>query len=150
MTIVRALAEDNAVLTDLTIASKAYWDYSKEQIDAWIPDLTITSAYIEEHAVFKLIKEEEVIGYYSYCMQENNQVLLDNMFISPDHIGTGMGGVLMDDLLARTNSEGISAIITYSDPNSEEFYIHFGFEQIGKEPTSIENRFLPILEKLSP
>jgi hypothetical protein len=33
------------------------------------------------------------------------------------------------------------------DPHAEQFYFRNGFKVVGQLPTSIERRFLPVLEK---
>jgi GNAT superfamily N-acetyltransferase len=148
MRITEAVPEDHQALTELTIESKSYWGYSESQIKEWGPDLRITREYIEQKKVFKLSVEDKIIAYYSYYSIKNKEILLDNMFVSPLFIRKGIGGVLMNHFLEQAVSEKKLSITTYSDPNSEAFYIHFGFEVIGREPTSIENRFLPILRKV--
>ena len=147
MRIIEAKQEDHVALSLLTIGSKSYWNYSKEQIEEWIPVLTITPEYIEQNPVFKLVQNDQIIGYYSYHAHKEGEVLLDNLFISPAFMGKGIGTMLMNDFFDRVQSNGTSAIVLYSDPNAAAFYIKFGFELIGNEPTSIKNRFLPILRK---
>lgn len=147
MIIIPATPEDHQVLTDLTIKSKSYWDYSSEQIKEWLPDLTISPDYIAQNGVFKLIQDEQVIAYYSYYYVKKEEVFLDNFFISPEFIGKGFGRMLMDHLLKHAATENIKSVEGYADPNAELFYAKFGFETIRRMPTSIKNRFLPVMRK---
>ena len=91
MLIEKAISEDHLSLTDLTIRSKSFWNYSEQQIKEWIPVLTISEAYIQEKEVYKLVKDDEIIAYYSYVANSPNVVLLDNLFVSPEYIGKGVG-----------------------------------------------------------
>lgn len=147
MYITKATIEDHPTLTTITIQSKAHWGYSVEQMKLWTNDLTITPDYIEKNDVFCLVVDDEIIAYYSIHRTPEDEVLLDNLFISPTHIGKGFGRLLLNNFLDRVKADGISEVKLYSDPHSEDFYRHFGFEVIGKMETSIEGRFLPIMRR---
>ena len=146
MTITEASINDNEVLTDITKKSKAYWGYSEEQILKWNESLTITKEYIETNSVFKLMDNDKSIGYYSYLIKDEKNVILDNLFILPEYIGTGLGKYLMSDFLNRMKNENFEKITLNSEPNAENFYLKFGFEKIGEFETSIKDRFMPIME----
>ncbi|WP_281234987.1 GNAT family N-acetyltransferase [Flavobacterium gelatinilyticum] len=146
MNIQKAKIEDHIRLTEITKKSKAYWGYSEEQMEKWSNNLTITIDYIETNPVFNLVEENQIVGYYSYLKQEDNQVKLDNLFILPEYIGKGFGSFLMNDFLERMRNEKCKKIILDSEPNAEQFYQKIGFTKIGEFETSIKNRFMPIME----
>lgn len=146
MNIQKAIPKDNIRLTQITKKSKAFWGYSEEQISIWSNNLTVTIDYIEENDVFNLIKENKIIGYYSYLKQENNQVKLDNLFLLPEYIGKGFGTLLMNDFLQKMRNEKYQKITLDSEPNAEQFYQKLGFKKVGEFETSIKNRFMPIME----
>ncbi|TDW44345.1 putative N-acetyltransferase YhbS [Flavobacterium sp. 270] len=146
MNIQKAKPEDHIRLTEITKKSKAFWGYSEEQILAWDIQLTITSAYIQNNPVFNLVEDNKIMGYYSYIIEENNQVKLDNLFLLPEYIGKGLGIYLMNDFLQRMRNEKCKKIILDSEPNTEQFYQKLGFKKVGEFETSIKNRFMPIME----
>ena len=152
MKIKKTIPTDAKILTELTIRSKAHWNYSKQQIDDWRDDLTISEAYITEKNVLKLVDDNDnIVGYYSYFKIDNLNVKLENLFIEPKFIGLGYGKILMTDFLKRVKRTKAEKIILDSDPNSEKFYTKIGFKMIGKLETSIRDRFLPIMElKIKP
>jgi ribosomal protein S18 acetylase RimI-like enzyme len=146
MTITEASINDNEILTEITKKSKAYWGYSEEQILKWNDNLTISKDYIETNFVFKLVNNNEIVGYYSYIIKEKKNILLDNLFILPEYIGKGFGKYLMRDFLDRMKNEKFEKITLDSEPNAENFYLKFGFKKIGEFETSIKDRFMPIME----
>ena len=146
MKIRKANINDNKVLTDITKKSKAYWGYSEEQILKWNKNLTISKEYIENNSVFTLVNNEIIIGYYSYLVRDEKNVILDNLFILPEYIGKGFGKYLMTDFLNRMKDEKFEKITLDSEPNSENFYLKIGFKKVGEFKTSIKNRFMPIME----
>lgn len=146
MKIIKASIEDNNILTEITKKSKAYWGYSEEQILKWNDNLTISAAYIETNFVYKLINNDKTIGYYSYLIKEEKDVILDNLFVLPENIGKGLGKYLMTDFLNRMKNGKFEKITLNSEPNAENFYLKIGFKKIGELQTSIKNRFMPIME----
>lgn len=146
MKIERATINDNEILTEITKKSKAFWGYSEEQMLKWDDDLTISRAYIESNHTFKLLIDDNVIGYYAYSIKEEGIVKLDNLFVLPEYIGKGFGKYLTGDFLKRMRDQEIKKIILDSEPNATEFYLKMGFEKIGEFETSIKNRFMPIME----
>ena len=146
MEIKQAIINDNEILTEITKKSKAYWGYSEEQILKWNDTLTISKEYVETNSVFKLMDNDKTIGYYSYLIEKERNVMLNNLFILPEYIGKGFGEYLMSDFLNRMKIEKFEKITLNSEPNAENFYLKFGFKKIGELETSIKNRFMPIME----
>ncbi len=132
-------------LTSITFQSKAFWGYPIKQMEEWKSVLTISEEYILENEVFHLKLDGKIPGYYS-LVESDNLILLDNLFVHPDYIGMGYGSILLKDAIRRVVLKGYDSIRLFSDPNAEKFYEYFGFRKIGNHPTSIKNRFLPIME----
>lgn len=144
----KAIITDHEVLTTLTKLSKAYWGYSAEQIKKWDVDLTITPEYIESHEVYKLRVAEQIVGFYTYFFKGESYIKLGYLFIHPDHVRKGYGRLLMDDFWERISKEKGKKVTLDADPHAEQFYERLGFKVVGQLPSSIEGRFLPIMEKL--
>ncbi|KQS92584.1 GNAT family N-acetyltransferase [Chryseobacterium sp. Leaf394] len=144
--IIKANADDNRILTEITKRSKAYWGYSDEQINEWSDLLTITSEYIQSNEVYKLVINQSAVAYYSYFEIENNSVRLDNLFVLPENMRKGYGKLLMNDFILKIKQSKRSRIILDADPNAQKFYESFGFVKSGQIETSIKDRFLPIME----
>jgi predicted GNAT family N-acyltransferase len=146
MEIEKANIFDDEILTEVTKKSKAYWGYSKEQILLWNDNLTISKDYIKNNHIFKLINESKIIGYYSYIIETEKNIKLDNLFILPEFIGKGFGKYLVNDFLNRMRKDKFEKIVLNSEPYAEQFYIKIGFKKTGEFETSIKNRFMPIME----
>ncbi|MFA6262259.1 MAG: GNAT family N-acetyltransferase [Bacteroidia bacterium] len=142
MTIKRAISSDHLILTDITKKAKAYWGYSDEQMEKWSDILTITSDYIEKNSVYKLCIDTATIGYYSFFEPDEGTVELDNLFLFPDYIGSGLGRLLIVDFIERMKAANIKYIVLEAEPKAEGFYEKFGFVKVGQVESSIENRFL--------
>lgn len=146
MTIQKAIPSDHEILTQITKKSKAYWEYSNEQIEIWAQFLTVSKEYIETNPVYNLVAEDQIVGYYSFFHESENTIKLDNLFVLPEFIGKGFGKVLMNDFLLRIKDQNVQKIVLNSEPNAEIFYAKFGFIKVGQIETSIKDRYLPVMD----
>ncbi len=147
ITIQQAEIQDHLELTDVMRKSKAYWGYSKEQLQLWEKELTIDQAHLQAYEVYKAVDNSKIIGFYSYIISANDTVELENLFVIPTYISRGCGKILMYDLFEKVGREEVSKITLEADPHAEGFYRYFGFEVVGKKESSVENRFLPVMLK---
>lgn len=146
LTIEKATTDASNELTHLTRRSKAYWGYSKEQIEKWHMDLLISKEYILANHVYLIKEHEQIIGYYSFQYLSKSHIRLDNIFIEPDHIGKGLGTQLMNDFLKRMEALIIDCVTLDAEPNAELFYQKFGFQTVNRKQSSIPNRSLPVMK----
>ncbi len=153
---IRAAKSNEAdVLTEISFASKGYWNYPDEYFKIWRKELTIQSAYIVENDVFVFEDKNTIIGYYSIVeINEDIEVAgitinkgfwLEHMFIEPQHIGHGIGTLLFSHLRKRCIKNGIIELKILADPNARGFYEKRGCIYIDERPSTIENRTTPLL-----
>jgi len=62
--IVAAQPLDAKKLTEIALQSKAYWNYSAEQIESWKEELTITPKMFQDWAIYKYLVDTEIVGFY--------------------------------------------------------------------------------------
>lgn len=147
MIIEKAQRNDDKILTEITKKSKAFWGYSEEQIEIWSEFLTVSTTYIETNSVYKLVVDDKILGYYSFLYEDKQTIKLDNLFVLPECIGKGFGRILINDFLIKVKKiTEVNKIILNSEPNAEMFYAKLGFVKVGQIETSIEGRYLPIME----
>ena len=133
-------------LTELTLRSKSYWNYGEQQIEAWREELTISEKYISENQLYKLEKENQLIGFYAYHAINERDIKLNFLFVEPKYIGMGYGKLLMIDFMQRMEKSDFRRVFLDADPNAAQFYEKLGFHIIGKLKSTIKDRFLPIME----
>lgn len=149
MKIIRAQKNDAKHLTELTLRSKNYWNYGKQQIEEWKEELTISEDYIEENEIFQLVNYEDqktLFGFYAYNNLDDKNVKLNFLFLEPQFIGKGHGQKLLSDCIERVKTLGYHSITLDADPNATAFYQRNGFKVVGKLQSSIKDRFLPIMK----
>jgi GNAT superfamily N-acetyltransferase len=139
-----ALPTDAQRLTAVAHAAKRHWGYSDELIALWQADLTVTPEYIASHPVFCAMLDGEIVGFYA-LLHQGNSFELDHMWVTPQHIGTGVGKLLFDHAVHTARLLGGSVLIVVSDPHAEGFYLRMGARRVGEAPSKPEGRTLPLL-----
>ena len=150
----RAATEQDAPrLSQLAIQAKAYWGYPAEFMHACYAELTVTAAAIasnEKHFVVAM-QQQELVGFYALeglvDQQGDKQIELGALYVKPQHIGKGIGRLLMTRAKAHAGMLGAHSLFIQSDPHAVKFYRAAGAVVVGeKESGSIPGRFLPLLE----
>ena len=150
-----AYKEEARILTELSFASKGYWNYPASYFEIWKDELTIGAGYIEKNDVYVCIRETTIAGYYALVELENDVVIsgitinrghwLEHMFVRPKYIGGGIGTELFGHLRKRCEGLSIKRLGILADPNSKGFYEKMGCRYRREIPSTIQNRTTPFL-----
>ena len=115
-------------------------------MEHWKIELTISPEYIEANQVFVAEDDERILGFYSMTIRQH-KAELDHMWVTPEHIGTGVGKQLFIHAMQDAAERNISEVEILSDPNAEGFYRKMGAYRIGETHSEIDGqpRSLPLL-----
>jgi GNAT superfamily N-acetyltransferase len=141
----RASPEAADELTELTLASKAHWGYNQEFMDLARPSLTVTPAYLEANECWVAERDDAIVGWFS-LVAVSDGLLLDNFFVLPAHIGSGLGRLMWKEALARAEVAGAERMTLEADPNAAGFYEQMGAHLVGSARAPSTNRDLPVYE----
>ena len=144
--IVRAEPDGADALTRIAFAAKSYWGYPERWIEQWQESLTITPEFISDNEVYGAVFEEEIGGFYA-LVERSREVELEHLWVSPEHIGTGIGRALLDHAVRRAAALGATTLSIEADPNAEGFYRRMGARRVGENVYEIEGhrRELPLM-----
>lgn len=135
---------DEAALSDLALRSKGHWGYSAEFLEACRAELTVRPEQLPDVVVAEL---DGVVAGFRLLVVEGASAELDALFVDPPFIGSGVGGMLLSEVLATARKRGIHVIGLDADPGAEPFYARFGARTVGVTPSgSIPGRELPRME----
>jgi N-acetylglutamate synthase-like GNAT family acetyltransferase len=142
----RASTEDHAALTRLAHDAKRHWGYPEHWIKHWEAALTITPQYLEANHVFLSEDGDNILGFYALVLNQD-RAELDHMWVSPDHMGSGVGKALFVHAMRAAKGQNISEVEILSDPNAEDFYKKMGAYRTGESASEIDGqpRVLPRL-----
>ena len=139
--------KDAELLTQIAISAKRHWNYPESWMQAWLPSLTMTPAYIETREVWMAIVNDHPVGYYSFDENEEG-FWLDNLWVLPEYMGRGIGKTLFEHALEGCIRRGVSVLKIEADPNAQSFYEKMGARKVAEHNTKLagEQRTLPIME----
>ncbi|MFD0655827.1 ribosomal protein S18-alanine N-acetyltransferase [Thermocatellispora tengchongensis] len=75
----------------------------------------------------------EIVGYAGLAAA-GDQADVQTIAVLPEHRGTGIGGMMLAELLAEAGRRGAHSVfleVRADNPVARGVYEHFGFEQIG-------------------
>ncbi|MBT8078351.1 MAG: GNAT family N-acetyltransferase [Gammaproteobacteria bacterium] len=127
--------------------SKAHWGYSAEFMDACRDELTCSADDIVSPDTAYLVAElaGRVAGYAALVRLDPQTADLEAMFVEPEMIGSGVGKVLMREIVSQARDMGVRRILIQADPNAAEFYAAAGATRCGeRESDSVPGRMLPL------
>lgn len=119
-----------AILSDLALRSKAYWDYHPNLLEAVRPELTLTPDYIRTNPVYILEIDQSIKGFYALRHLPDEAVDLEFLFIDPEVIGGGYGRKMWQHAVQTAKQHGCRYMFIDSDPYAETFYQAMGAQRI--------------------
>ena len=147
VTVRSANPEDADALTAVAVRSKAHWGYSPEFMAACSAELAVTDALIlsGDTDYFVAGMGDQIIGFHAIERMPTGDWELAALFVDPDHIGTGAGGLLFRHAAGFARHSGATTLVIQGDPHAEGFYKAMGALEIGsRESDSIPGRMLPL------
>jgi GNAT superfamily N-acetyltransferase len=139
----RALPAEADALRALAHRSKAYWPYSEAFLEAVRPLLELSGRDIETADVWVLEVDGQPVGWHRVTLH-GERAELEDLWLEPGWIGTGMGRVLFEHAAGIARERGASRLEWDADPYAEGFYLAMGGEEIGRSPSAaVEGRTLP-------
>jgi GNAT superfamily N-acetyltransferase len=143
----RAGRSDEArLLSDLALRSKGYWGYDQAFLDACRAELTLTPEQVERQRVTVAERDGRVVGFYALVGQPPDGVL-EQLFVEPDHIGSGIGRALWRHAVQVASRLGFQRLTLDADPGAEPFYLAMGARRCRLVPSgAIPGRVIPQLE----
>jgi GNAT superfamily N-acetyltransferase len=141
----RASATEAEGLTALTLESKAHWGYDVEFMALARPSLTVTPEYLEANECWVVEVDGAVAGWFS-LVPVADALLLDNFFVVPSLIGSGVGRLMWDEAVRRAEGAGVGRMTLEADPNAAGFYERMGARRTGSVRAPDTGRELPIYE----
>jgi N-acetylglutamate synthase-like GNAT family acetyltransferase len=146
MTFHDATIEDLPSLNNLMRSSKetvGKTRYTEEYLDKFMSLLSVTPDVLKVSKVKKLFVEEKLAGFYSFYINDENQLELDNFFLDPAFLYKGYGKTLWSHCLDTAKEyEGRDHFILWSSLEAESFYSKRGCVKIGEKPSPADEKLI--------
>ena len=143
----RVLPIEADVLTQIAISAKSYWNCPEKWMEIWIPQLTFSPKYFEANESWTAELEGTPIAFYTW-QDRNGIAWLENLWVSAEYIGMGVGKQLFLHALKLARQRGHKIMQLESDPNARGFYEKMGMRKIGEHPAEVDGqpRMIPVME----
>lgn len=125
---VESLAEINALIQ----RSKRHWPWPEGYLELALPLHRLDANYLIENDCFEVRSKDGHLIAFLAVIVTLEYVLLDQLWVDPPHIRTGVGRDLCNFLFERAWLLGWSKIVVYPDPPAEGFYTKLGFKDTGE------------------
>ena len=147
MSIRRARPEEAATLSQIALAAKRHWGYPERWMEIWKPQLTFSPEYFEASESWVAEINNAPIAFYTLLEKDGN-AWMDNLWVSPEFIGKGIGKRLLLHALELSRGRGDRKMQLEADPNAVGFYEKMGMQKVGERVSELEGRprILPIME----
>ena len=134
-------------LMQIALAAKRYWGYPEHWIELWTPQLTFDSGYFEENESWAAEVDGRPVAFYT-LLDKNGIAWLENLWVMPELIGSGIGRQLFLHALQLSHSRGYKILQLEADPNAAGFYEKMGMHKIAERSYELEGRprILPLME----
>lgn len=145
--IFRANPAQAQALTQIALDAKAYWGYPERWMELWRPQLTFTAKYFEENESWVAEINGDSVAFYT-LLEKGGNAWIENLWVSPELIGKGVGKSLFSHALNRSRERGFQKLQLEADPNAIGFYEKMGMYKISERRYELEGqvRILPTME----
>jgi GNAT superfamily N-acetyltransferase len=116
---------------------EAIWGWDENQQDEWAVEFFRHREAIHEIALVS----EEPIGYLSYEDMDDDLVL-EQLYLHPDHQGQGYGSEILSRLIGLAHSVGkpLSLSVLTTNPRARAFYERYGFVVVNETAERVAMR----------
>ncbi|MEM9478049.1 MAG: GNAT family N-acetyltransferase [Verrucomicrobiota bacterium] len=133
-------------MNDLILRSKASWGYPDDLMELWTPDLVVTETDLEMRQFFVGFFSDRLVLLYSLSKQSRNSCELEDCWVEPKLMGTGLGRAIFQDIELRMKQNEWISLRIVSDPSAAGFYLRMGAVRVGEAPSQPAGRMLPVFE----
>lgn len=133
-----AKADEYEILTNIAIESESFWEYDSDHMEKFKSVYKITEEFISNNSTFVLEKDENIVGFYGFII-ENNEPSLEYLYIEPQYINKGYGKLLWNHMVENCKKNSIKGFSIVTSQQTKEFYTKMGAVQVGEIESLVQN-----------
>ena len=131
MVIRPAKPSEAAMLSEIAMEAKRYWDYPPDVMESWHSTLTLDAMQIDLSPPYVAEEEGEVVGFYQ-LIADGSKMELEHMWVKPQYMNKGIGKQLMAHAITAAKVRGAKRMSIDADPNATAFYLSCGAYRVGE------------------
>ncbi|MFV0305218.1 MAG: GNAT family N-acetyltransferase [Moheibacter sp.] len=141
----KASISDTEELSNVAIRSKRHWGYSKEAMELWNQNLTITEGFLKTHTVIKATLEDEIVGFFA-LEEIKPTTRIAQYWVDTPYMRKGYGSAMFKYLKEFLNQHHVEKATVVLDPNGLAFFEKKGAKVLDKIEHKVKNKHLLIVE----
>lgn len=141
----KAIPADIESLTELAVRSKRHWGYSKEAMELWNINLTMTEEFLNTHTVIKATLEDDIVGFFA-LEEIQATTRIAQYWVDTPFMRKGYGSAMFKYLKDFLKSNHVEKATIVLDPNGLAFFENKGAKVLNKIEHKVKNKFLLIVE----
>jgi GNAT superfamily N-acetyltransferase len=140
----QARPDEGELLREIAIASKGFWGYDPEVVRHWAAGGDFTAEGLARKAVHVAEVNGRVVGWAG-LIPRGDLCWLDDLWIEPSSIGTGIGSRLFRHAAHVAEELGASRMEWEAEPNALGFYERMGGRYLRDSEPSEWGRVLQVM-----
>lgn len=132
-------------LTNVAMRSKRHWGYSKEEMELWNVNLSISEEFINSHTVIKATLEDEIVGFFA-LEEISPTTRIAQYWIDTPYMRKGYGSNMYKYLKEFLKAQNVEKVTLVLDPNGLNFFTNKGAKVLNKIEHNVKGKFLYIVE----
>lgn len=141
----KATAADCQDLSDVAIRSKRHWGYSKEAMELWNQNLTMTEEFLDSHTVIKATLEDDIVGFFA-LEEIQPTTRIAQYWIDTPYMRRGYGSAMFKYLKSFLKQKDVEKATIVLDPHGLAFFERHGAKVLNRIEHKVKNKFLLIVE----
>jgi GNAT superfamily N-acetyltransferase len=122
-------------LREIATAAKGYWEYDEDRVREWGASLDFSEDGLRGKEVYVAEVDGRIVGWAA-LIHQGELCWLDDLWIEPASIGTGIGSRLFRHTADRAAEVGARRMEWEAEPNAVGFYEKVGGHYLrDSEPT---------------
>jgi deazaflavin-dependent oxidoreductase (nitroreductase family) len=140
----RAVSHEAEQLREIAMAAKGYWGYDEDRVRGWGASLDFSEDGLRSKEVYVAEVGGRIVGWAG-LIPKGDVCWLDDLWIEPASIGTGIGSQLFRYSAERAASLGAERMEWEAEPNAFGFYEKMGGRYLRDSEPSEWGRVLAIM-----
>jgi N-acetylglutamate synthase-like GNAT family acetyltransferase len=124
--IVRARERSLGKINRLIARSKRYWNWPPAYLEAALLLHVLTTDYLQTNHCFEVLATDGALIGFCSVVADNPRMILDNLWVTPDLIGRGVGRRTCEHLFRFAREQGWTELWVVPDAPAEGFYRKVG------------------------
>lgn len=130
------------------VAGESNPHYTVRYLDDFMDKLSVTPEVLRVSKVKVLYVDDQLAGFYSFYINSDEELELDNFFLDPKFLYQGYGKKLWDHcLLTAQEYKGIRHFVLWSSLEGVDFYTKRGCVKIDEKPSPADKTLIQPMMK---